>query len=949
MPSTIIMSHYPIPNNRKQEIAKIIGAETEDLIVSNMVHNGYVNLTNQLLSIRCDKIIILSNSPGSTGMMPVFRFMALLVSANQRFVMTDENQLCNLRPWEIIYDILNLAFSALTGFAFMAMSVVYFGVINAKGRVSLRPNASLDKMRILFLRSSLWYGQSFGGAMTHARGVIQGFLDLGYRVHCVSDREFIEIPKGQGGTLQVVLPRSFVIPRELNYFNFQRFVTRLLKRKFGKDYNGIIYQRVAVGAYAGVVASRFWRVPLILEYNGNEDWLAQNWGTPLTFRSIVLFVQRSMLRHAHTVVAISEPLKRELVAVGVEESRIVVCPNGVDTNLFKPNQLSPQERRQKRAALGFNDDDFIFTFTGSFGHWHGTRFLADAINQTLSKADDDPALYAARCKFLLVGAGPELPSVQDALDDNIKKGAVKIYGAAAPGEVPALLDISDACLVPTLRNSDGTEFFGSPTKIFEYFAAGKPVIASAVGQAKSIMWGSPTVNQFTDRPNEDREDFHLNKADVGGGLGLLYDAGDPARLMLAFLIAAASRPALSLMGANARKQAVARHTWTGHVSRFMDACHKHIDPETARPKRLLINALHAKSGGGETYLRNMLPLLIDMPELEVHVILHRKEFALFEKVLGNAQVHISNARMGLFGVILEEQFGIRKLVRKLDIDVVFSPANFGPLFIDNAVILIRNSLDVANIEKRPGKLLYWGAITIATMMSILTAQRIIAVSTYACLSCFKGMFPRSLKKVHVIMHGVNSKYFDVVRSPSERPFILAVSDIYIQKNLHILIEAFAGLVEEHPDLVFKIAGKVLDDHYYKRLTNLVDALGISHAVKFLGSVKFETLLDLYGSCEVFVFPSTVETFGNPLVEAMASGCAVVCSNAAAMPEVAGDAVLFVDPDKPDQFRDSLHRLLTDEALLDYYSRLARNWSRRYSWEVTARETVKILKIVDPVR
>ena len=108
MPSTIIMSHYPISNQRKQEVAEIIGDETDTLVVSNIVHDGYINLAQQLRSMRCEKIVILSNSLGSAGMLPVFRFMALLVMANQRFVLTDDNRLCRWRSWRIIYEIWHL-------------------------------------------------------------------------------------------------------------------------------------------------------------------------------------------------------------------------------------------------------------------------------------------------------------------------------------------------------------------------------------------------------------------------------------------------------------------------------------------------------------------------------------------------------------------------------------------------------------------------------------------------------------------------------------------------------------------------------------------------------------------------------------------------------------------------------------------------------------------------
>lgn len=122
MPSTIIISHYPISNQRKQEASEIIGEETDTFVVSNIVHDGYINLACQLRSIRYEKVIILINSRGPGGMLPVLRFMALLMMANQRFVLTVDNQLCRWRSSELIYDILNLASSWLTGIAGMAIA-----------------------------------------------------------------------------------------------------------------------------------------------------------------------------------------------------------------------------------------------------------------------------------------------------------------------------------------------------------------------------------------------------------------------------------------------------------------------------------------------------------------------------------------------------------------------------------------------------------------------------------------------------------------------------------------------------------------------------------------------------------------------------------------------------------------------------------------------------------
>jgi len=114
------------------------------------------------------------------------------------------------------------------------------------------------------------------------------------------------------------------------------------------------------------------------------------------------------------------------------------------------------------------------------------------------------------------------------------------------------------------------------------------------------------------------------------------------------------------------------------------------------------------------------------------------------------------------------------------------------------------------------------------------------------------------------------------------------------------------------------------------------------SVEFLGHVENNQLKELYKNCSVFTFPSTVETFGNPLFEAMACGCPIVCSNAAAMPEIAGDAVVYVDPLVPNEISKAIARFLDDEALRTEFRKRAKKQSITYSWTETSRKTTEVL-------
>lgn len=359
--------------------------------------------------------------------------------------------------------------------------------------------------------------------------------------------------------------------------------------------------------------------------------------------------------------------------------------------------------------------------------------------------------------------------------------------------------------------------------------------------------------------------------------------------------------------------------------------------------RVVINALHAKSGGGVTYLRSILPHLARESDIEFHLILHEDQFALFDPVPENIRVHLFDFRSSFLGLLLWEQFALPCLARLMAADVTFSPANYGPLLTPRPVILLRNALSVVGGEKRVRKRFYWAGLAFMTLLSLATSRKAIAVSEYARRQLTFGTDRVFGKRTEIVHHGVDSAFRVQRRRDTDEPFLLAVSDIYVQKNLDTLIVALPDVFQRFPALRLKVAGRPNDTEYFATIQEHALALGIRDRIDFLGHRSTEELIDLYARCSVFVFPSTVETFGNPLVEAMACGAPIACSDSAAMPEIVGDAALYFDPGDPAGMARRLIQLLEDPEAAESLSRLGAERALRFSWERTARETCAVLR------
>ena len=111
-----------------------------------------------------------------------------------------------------------------------------------------------------------------------------------------------------------------------------------------------------------------------------------------------------------------------------------------------------------------------------------------------------------------------------------------------------------------------------------------------------------------------------------------------------------------------------------------------------RTVTVLFNALHSKSGGGLTYLNNILPWMARDRDIDLHLCIHEDQRVHLPDPLENITVHSLNFQQGFWRLLIREQIDIPRLAKRIGADVTFSPANYGPLLAPNSVVLLRNAL-----------------------------------------------------------------------------------------------------------------------------------------------------------------------------------------------------------------------------------------------------------------
>ncbi|MDJ0719108.1 MAG: IS607 family transposase [Prochloraceae cyanobacterium] len=403
------------------------------------------------------------------------------------------------------------------------------------------------------------FGQK--GCSIHVRAVIRSLQRKGWQVELFvtklgglppSDLENVivhQLPKS---------PKGEPAKREMASFSANLELRIALENQKPFD---LVYERYSLWSFTAMEYARSLGIPGILEVNAPLIEEQAKYRV-LVNRDLAEKVARRVFKAASTIVTVSEEMKTYLYAYPECQGKVEAVPNGVNLERF-PLDLKP--------TLPASPGTFTIGFVGTLEPWHGLPTLVEAFERLYE-------LYPS-VRLLIVGDGAERESLKADLLIRGLLSAVQLTGKVPHEEVPGLLASMDVAVAPYPALTD---FYFSPLKVYEYMAAGLPIVASDIGQLKTLI------------ENEEN--------------GLLCKPGDPIALAKALNRLRRSERERNRLGKAARKTIEQNHTWDAIVTVILDlAMSKYpqcsLDLHRAESGTVIVDGLR-----GQTQKNKALPL-----------------------------------------------------------------------------------------------------------------------------------------------------------------------------------------------------------------------------------------------------------------------------------------------------------------------------------------------------
>lgn len=324
------------------------------------------------------------------------------------------------------------------------------------------------------------------------------------------------------GRIKRSTPRLFVELTQIIYnaVSFGKLFNALFRRRYD-----FVYERYALYNVAGLLAARAFAKPFVLEVN---TLYARAWQQyfGLWLGGLARALERYTVRSADAVITVSDALRALLEQEGVEARRITVLPNAIDPREFDPTRF---EGSDLRVRLGLSA--IVAGFVGTMMRWQGLAGFADVVEQVTAARDD--------VSFLFVGDGEGRRALQLELARRGIGRGVRFVGRQPHAAIPEYIAAMDIGL---LLDSNS---YGSPMKVFEYWAMGKAVIAPTV---------PPVVEVLRD-----------------GQTGILIAPGDAPAMARNLLLLAGDAELRARLGQAGRRTVLAAHTWDRNAGKILDA------------------------------------------------------------------------------------------------------------------------------------------------------------------------------------------------------------------------------------------------------------------------------------------------------------------------------------------------------------------------------------------
>ncbi len=521
------------------------------IIAGQLRHYGGWGLLKYLRSLNAESLIIAIEDPVSLVVLPVLLLLAIFIPSQHRRLYLHNQKFVKFNYFKSLEEIAK--FIIISSWAQIIRWLLLPKIKKLHARAS-PVSLPIKGKKILYINENLWFGVKAGGSVGHIAGVINQLQQKNYQVSyaAVSDNQQIN-----PGVTRIHLPcfKTFVYPNELNYYKFSNLTIKYLRTWIKTHQPNIIYQRLSICNYAGAVLSKEFNIPLVLEYNGSEVWCLEKWGAGLKYKSLATLTEKLNIEQASHIVTISKNLEDELIHQGIPAQKITFYPNCIDPNIFNPQYFSLENINSLRHQYHLDHDAKLITFLGTFGKWHGTEILANSIKYLLNNKKN--WLIKHKIHFLLIGDGSQMPMVKAILEECDYSDFVTFTGIIPQHLSPLYLAAADILLSPHIPNPDGSRFFGSPTKLFEYMAMGKGIIASNIEQIGEVLKNSLHADKLT------------ICQDPGNNLAILCRPGDIDDLTQAIIFLVENPAVTKQLGINARNAALTHYTWENHVDRIL--------------------------------------------------------------------------------------------------------------------------------------------------------------------------------------------------------------------------------------------------------------------------------------------------------------------------------------------------------------------------------------------